>query len=213
MDEDSSAPSLPFQSPATPVSAPMQTTYTTAGTIYNPSSSQRLQPPARRGRLLKATSEFDNLKFVNPPLPRHQPDALHRLYMSESLAQTQPPPDQQISYEPLQQNYDRAVSPVNGQDQAHGMSWSMGMQSSAPLFDVKGKGIAVDANSSDPYEHARQVSPEFGLVPESEPKERSEGAPSRDKAKGEQHFERAAKTGYTINVSQCQPGWRRRFSK
>ncbi|KAM0524758.1 hypothetical protein ACHAPE_000859 [Trichoderma viride] len=149
MDEESSAASLPFQSPATPVSAPLQTTYTTAGTIYNPSSSQRLQPPARRGRLLKATSEFDNLKFVNPSLSRHQPDALQRLYMSESLAQTQPPPDRQVSYEPLQQNYDRAVSPVNAQDQAPGMSWSTGLQSPAALFDVKGKGIANDTDSSD----------------------------------------------------------------
>ncbi|KAM0458083.1 hypothetical protein ACHAO4_002807 [Trichoderma viride] len=149
MDEEYSAPSLPFQSPATPVSAPLQTTYTTAGTIYNPISSQRLQPPARRGRLLKATSEFDNLKFVNTPLSRHQPDALHRLYMGENLVQTQPSPDRQISYEPLQQNYDRAVSPVNAQDQAPGMSWSTGLQSPTPLFDVKGKGIASDANSSD----------------------------------------------------------------
>jgi hypothetical protein len=149
MDEESFAANLPFQSPATPVSAPLQTTYTTAGTIYNPSSSQRLQPPARRGRLLKATSEFDNLKFVNPSLSRHQPDAMHRPYMSESLAQTQPPPDRQVSYEPLQQNYDRAVSPVNAQDQAPGMSWSTGLQSPAALFDVKGKGIANDTDSSD----------------------------------------------------------------
>lgn len=149
MDEESSATSLPFQSPATPVSALLQTTYTTAGTVYNPGSSQRLQPPARRGRLLKATSEFDNLKFTNPSLPRHQSDAMQRLYMSENLAQTQPIPDRQISYEPLQQNYDRAVSPMNAQDQTPGMSWSMGVQSSTPLFEVKGKGIAADANSSN----------------------------------------------------------------
>ncbi|EHK43000.1 hypothetical protein TRIATDRAFT_320332 [Trichoderma atroviride IMI 206040] len=151
MDEESSAPTLPFQSPSTPVSTPSQTTYTytTAGTIYNPSSSQRLQPPARRGRLLKATSEFDHLKFVHSPLPRHPPDALRTLSMSEDLAQTQPAPDQQISYEPLQQNYDRAVSPVNTQDQVPGMSWSTGFQSPAAPFDVKGKGIASDANSSD----------------------------------------------------------------
>ncbi|KAL6885985.1 hypothetical protein GGI43DRAFT_431940 [Trichoderma evansii] len=149
MDNDSSSLTLPFQSPVASGSVPSLTTYTTAGTIYNPSSSQRLQPPARRGRLLKATSDFDSLKFTNPPLPRHQPDALHRLYMSENLAQTQVPPDRQISYEPLQQNYDRAVSPVNAQDQAPRMSLSMSGQSSAPMFDAKGKGIAVDANSSD----------------------------------------------------------------
>ncbi|KAL9488359.1 hypothetical protein ACSS6W_000636 [Trichoderma asperelloides] len=152
MDEESSPPTLPFQpsvASGSSGSVPLQTTYTTAGTIYNPSSSQRLQPPARRGRLLKATSDFDNLKFPNSPLPRHQPDALHRLYMSGNLAQTQAPPDRQISYEPLQQNYDRAVSPVSTQDQASGMSSSMSVQSSAPMFDVKGKGIAVDASSSD----------------------------------------------------------------
>lgn len=149
MDEESSHPTLPFQSPAASGSVPLQTTYTTAGTIYNPSASQRLQPPARRGRLLKATADFDNLKFANSPLPRHQSDAFHRLYLSENLAQTQSPPDRQISYEPLQQNYDRAVSPVNTQDQTPRMSSSMGAQSSAAIFDIKGKGIAVDANSSD----------------------------------------------------------------
>ncbi|KAK1252604.1 hypothetical protein MKX08_003791 [Trichoderma sp. CBMAI-0020] len=149
MDEEYSAASLPFRSPSTPVSASLQTTYTTAGTVYNPGSSQRLQPPARRGRLLKAASEFDNHKFVHSPRPRHQPDALQRLFMSENLAQEQPPPDQQISYEPLQQNYDRAINPVNTQDLMTEMSWSSGLQSAAAMYDVKGKGIANDSDSSE----------------------------------------------------------------
>ncbi|KAK1967806.1 hypothetical protein LY78DRAFT_679867 [Colletotrichum sublineola] len=90
--------------------APKQT-YTTAGTIYNPSNSQPLQPPVRRGRTLKwppvsaAASELSLFpKSVLAGLP----------LKSQNLAptSTSPLPHQVPKYSPLQQNYDRAVSPV-----------------------------------------------------------------------------------------------------
>ncbi|KAK7209679.1 hypothetical protein V2G26_016857 [Clonostachys chloroleuca] len=77
-----------------------QPTYTTAGTIYNPNTSQPLQPPTRRGRSFKwaqnsATDLFP--KSVLNSLPLKTPGC-------------QVPMFQQ--YSPLQQNYDRAVSPL-----------------------------------------------------------------------------------------------------
>ncbi|RBQ81577.1 hypothetical protein FVER14953_01954 [Fusarium verticillioides] len=51
--EDLSSPiSITSSTPTAPTSA-SKVTYTTAGTPYNPSTSQPLQPPARRGRSLK----------------------------------------------------------------------------------------------------------------------------------------------------------------
>lgn len=85
-----------------------QPTYTTAGTIYKPSSSQPLQKPTRRGRFAKwsAGSIPSDLAF----LPK---SALVGLSLKA-------PAGRQVSalqqYTPLQQNYDRAVSPFGEQD-------------------------------------------------------------------------------------------------
>ncbi|KAL6917724.1 hypothetical protein FSST1_009219 [Fusarium sambucinum] len=51
--EDLSSPVSIASSTATAPSSASKVTYTTAGTPYNPSTSQPLQPPARRGRSLK----------------------------------------------------------------------------------------------------------------------------------------------------------------
>ncbi|KAK2057939.1 hypothetical protein LY76DRAFT_616850 [Colletotrichum caudatum] len=90
--------------------APKQT-YTTAGTIYNPSNSQPLQPPVRRGRTLKwppvgaAASDLSLFpKSVLAGLPL-KPQNL-------GPKSTSPLPYQIPQYSPLQQNYDRAISPV-----------------------------------------------------------------------------------------------------
>ncbi|KZL78919.1 coatomer subunit [Colletotrichum incanum] len=86
-------------------------TYTTAGTIYNPSNSQPLQPPIRRGRTLKwppvgtAASELSLFpKSVLAGLPLKSQNHI--------VTPTSPLPHQIPKYSPLQQNYDRAVSPV-----------------------------------------------------------------------------------------------------
>ncbi|SPJ70691.1 uncharacterized protein FTOL_00419 [Fusarium torulosum] len=52
MEDLSSPGSIGSHTPTAPISA-SKVTYTTAGTPYNPSTSQPLQPPARRGRSLK----------------------------------------------------------------------------------------------------------------------------------------------------------------
>lgn len=80
-----------------------QPTYTTAGTIYKPSSSQPLQPPARRGRSLKWNSGL-------PPDLTLLPKSMLSALPLHSHGSTRPAPP--VQYSPLQQNYDRAVSPV-----------------------------------------------------------------------------------------------------
>ncbi|KAK4077327.1 uncharacterized protein Triagg1_3659 [Trichoderma aggressivum f. europaeum] len=140
-------------------SASSQPTYTTAGTIYNPNSSQRLQPPARRGRLLKLNSEasgfpLDATKFSTPrtmlPDAQSRPDTSVKVPAATAIPQ----------YSPLQQNYDRAVSPVVSPLQEPRMS-SQGLRrhntsllardGSPPLslFDNgKGKAVAINNDSS-----------------------------------------------------------------
>ena len=91
-----------------PSSVSKPPTYTTAGTIYNPSSSQPLQPPARRSRAKwvggSATSDL-------VLLPK---SALASLPLRAFTSSVRPPTYQQ--YMPLQQNYDRAVGPFIDSD-------------------------------------------------------------------------------------------------
>ncbi|KAL7822813.1 hypothetical protein V8C26DRAFT_387558 [Trichoderma gracile] len=157
-DEVPSSPLPPSPTPAatTPVSS--QPTYTTAGTIYNPSSSQRLQPPARRGRLLKLNVEaanfvFDASKFGSPR--SILPD---KGFKSDTSARTPVvAPVQQ--YSPLQQNYDRAVSPAASPDREAAMSPQPFTLNNPPLrarVDSlppsrvdKGHGLTATIDSSD----------------------------------------------------------------
>jgi hypothetical protein len=77
-------------------------TYTTAGTLYNPSSSQPLQPPARRGRSFKWTNGS-----IHSDLTLLPKSALAALPLKGAGNRAQV----YQQYTPLQQNYDRAVSP------------------------------------------------------------------------------------------------------
>ncbi|WYZ39195.1 hypothetical protein EsH8_III_001109 [Colletotrichum jinshuiense] len=86
-------------------------TYTTAGTIYNPSSSQPLQPPVRRGRTLKwppTGSPASELSLFPKSLLAGLPLKAQSLVTTP----TSPLPHQIPKYSPLQQNYDRAISPA-----------------------------------------------------------------------------------------------------
>ncbi|QYS93382.1 hypothetical protein H0G86_000760 [Trichoderma simmonsii] len=156
--EDDDASYQTFSStPLVDSSASSQPTYTTAGTIYNPNSSQRLQPPARRGRLLKLNSEasgfpLDATKFGTPRTML--PDAQFR---SDTSVKVPAAPAAIQQYSPLQQNYDRAVSPVVSPHQEprmssqglrrHNTSLRAGADSpSLSLFD-NGKGKAVEINN------------------------------------------------------------------
>ncbi|KAF7553735.1 hypothetical protein G7046_g7014 [Stylonectria norvegica] len=107
MDTLSSPGSITSSTATAPASASKQPTYTTAGTLYNPESSQPLQPPTRRGRSLKGTAGngHTGLSF----LPK---SVLASLPLKVNSGPVQPVQQ----YTPLQQNYDRAVSPVNEMD-------------------------------------------------------------------------------------------------
>lgn len=64
--------------------SPLPRQYTTVGSVYNP-QSQPLQPPVRRGRTVKGLFPYKSESPAGPP---------------------------QLQYTPLQQNSDRAVSPL-----------------------------------------------------------------------------------------------------
>ncbi|OAA42721.1 hypothetical protein NOR_04852 [Metarhizium rileyi] len=84
-----------------------QPTYTTAGTIYRPSSSQPLQPPARRGRLPKWPAGG-----IHSDLALFPKSALAGLSMKAPVGR----PSALQQYTPLQQNNHRAVSPFSDPD-------------------------------------------------------------------------------------------------
>ncbi|GAO14557.1 uncharacterized protein UV8b_04360 [Ustilaginoidea virens] len=110
MDKQALASSfVPSTSTASsPSGPPEQRTYTTAGTIYKPSSTQPLQPPTRRGRSLKWS-----------PAGLHADLALLPKSVLAGLplrAPSGPPITALQQYTPLQQNYDRAISPFNEPD-------------------------------------------------------------------------------------------------
>ncbi|RCI09628.1 hypothetical protein L249_3884 [Ophiocordyceps polyrhachis-furcata BCC 54312] len=93
-------------------SAAKQPTYTTAGTIYNPNTALPLQPPARRARANRfqpGSSHSDLPLFHRPMLAPGQFSCSPRVDSSSKLP---------LQYTPLQQNYDRAVSPINDSDHA-----------------------------------------------------------------------------------------------
>ncbi|GAB0132045.1 hypothetical protein EsDP_00000495 [Epichloe bromicola] len=102
-DSASPTPSISASS----VASSKQPTYTTAGTIYKPNSSQPLQPPTRRGRSLKwpiGSSLHADLA------------ALPKAGLSGLKASAGNPYSALQQYTPLQQNYDRAIGPSTDQD-------------------------------------------------------------------------------------------------
>ncbi|KAI1638026.1 hypothetical protein F4809DRAFT_601867 [Biscogniauxia mediterranea] len=73
--------------------------YTTVGSIYHP-QPQPLQPPARRGRTVKSLFPYRNESAPATHNHHHPP----------------PPLQQHHQYSPLQQNFDRAMSPVQNRN-------------------------------------------------------------------------------------------------
>lgn len=115
--QHSSTPSLPSSpAPTVPDSSSQQPTYTTAGTIYNPGSSQPLQPPARRARSFKwpVGSIHSDLAL----LPKSALDSLpfRRLGGGSGSATNAARYATVQQYTPLQQNYDRASNPFLNHD-------------------------------------------------------------------------------------------------
>ncbi|KAM5346845.1 hypothetical protein ACJ41O_009850 [Fusarium nematophilum] len=101
--ENLSSPDSITSTPTAPRSA-SKVTYTTAGTPYNPSTCQPLQPPARRGRSLKWGIHTSGLSL----LPKSVLATLPLKIGSNTASLPQ--------YSPLQENYDRPSSPLNEPD-------------------------------------------------------------------------------------------------
>lgn len=86
--------------------------YTTVGSVYNPQSSQPLQPPARRGRTVKWPPT------THPELPHigFTRSALSALAFRTATSHGPETPPMNLDsfhqYSPLRQNFDRAISPV-----------------------------------------------------------------------------------------------------
>ncbi|KAF4967397.1 hypothetical protein FSARC_5037 [Fusarium sarcochroum] len=104
--EDISSPGSIASSIPTALTSASKVTYTTAGTPYNPSTSQPLQPPARRGRSLKWPAGIHTAGLSL--LPK---SVLATLPLKAS---SQSSPLQQ--YSPVQTQYDEAPSPLNDTD-------------------------------------------------------------------------------------------------
>ncbi|KAK0656327.1 hypothetical protein B0T16DRAFT_451913 [Cercophora newfieldiana] len=92
-----------------------QPTYTTVGSIYNPHAATPLQPPTRRPRTRRYPPTIQS-----PPGEPFLgfPNALLSVLPMKDRVQTSPPPTVKPAphYSPLQQNYDRAVSPAPEED-------------------------------------------------------------------------------------------------
>lgn len=99
-----------FAPPATTTQPQQQPTYTTAGTIYNPSAAIPIQPPTRRGRTFKWSSHVGH-HTENPLFPRTSN------FPSYYPVRAHIPMNVQQQYSPLQQNYDRAVNPLARMDE------------------------------------------------------------------------------------------------
>lgn len=129
MEHQVSSPGSITSSATVPDSESKPPTYTTAGTIYNPSTTQSLQPPTRRGRSFKWSSGGPNSDFALFPKTALASLPIGRFASGGSNSNTNPvgrlPAFQQ--YSPLQQNYDRAASPFYDPD--HGL---VKMQSETP---------------------------------------------------------------------------------
>lgn len=108
--------------------------FTTVGSIYNPHATP-LQPPARRGRTIKWPPQPD------PSMPNSSLPGYSFTTQSDS-----PPPSitRPPHYSPLQQNYDRAVSPT-----VSPASPGMSAMSTMPATSSLSANAAVPGNQND----------------------------------------------------------------
>ncbi|KAF5022148.1 hypothetical protein F66182_5798 [Fusarium sp. NRRL 66182] len=103
--DDLSSPGSIASTPTAPTSA-SKVTYTTAGTPYNPSTSQPLQPPARRGRSLKWPAGIHTTGL----------SLLPKSVLATLPLKTGSRPSSLQQYSPLQTPYDGASGPLNETD-------------------------------------------------------------------------------------------------
>ncbi|KAK1758464.1 hypothetical protein QBC47DRAFT_358312 [Echria macrotheca] len=115
------------QVPSTAAEKSRQPTYTTVGSIYNPNASAPLQPPTRRPRarryqpVLQLPPQEHHLLSgqLVPVFPMRDKLSPEPLTASPGVPE----------YSPLQQNYDRAISPLAEQEKA---AWERRVAMAAP---------------------------------------------------------------------------------
>ncbi|KAL2180776.1 uncharacterized protein P884DRAFT_274668 [Thermothelomyces heterothallicus CBS 202.75] len=109
-------------------SAKTQPTYTTVGSIYNPKSATHLQPPSRRPRTRRCPQP---LRSPSGGAFTNFPDALLSSLPLEDQALRSPPTTASTlqQYSPLQQNYDRAATPVRERERTAVVGSSMSIPS------------------------------------------------------------------------------------
>ncbi|KAK0733703.1 hypothetical protein B0T26DRAFT_33053 [Lasiosphaeria miniovina] len=90
-----------------------QPTYTTVGSIYNPHATTPLQPPTRRPRSRRYPGAIQSPS--GEPVFGFPNSLLSALPVADRAPSSPAQANQLPQYSPLQQNYDRAVSPVTEQ--------------------------------------------------------------------------------------------------
>ncbi|KAK4043827.1 hypothetical protein C8A01DRAFT_12687 [Parachaetomium inaequale] len=108
--------------------ATQQPTYTTVGSIYNPKTTTPLQPPTRRPRTRRYPQPIQSpAGGTFMPFP----DALLSALPLEDQAPPSPPTTASIlrQYSPLQQNCDRAATPVTERENPVFADYNMSMPS------------------------------------------------------------------------------------
>ncbi|KAK3383558.1 hypothetical protein B0T24DRAFT_53746 [Lasiosphaeria ovina] len=113
MEDDLQEPaSLRYLNPS---ESTRQPTYTTVGSIYNPHATTPLQPPTRRPRSRRYPGAIQSPS--GEPVFGFPNSLLSALPVADRAPSSPPAPANQLpQYSPLQQNYDRAVSPVTEQE-------------------------------------------------------------------------------------------------
>ncbi|EHA46415.1 hypothetical protein MGG_02631 [Pyricularia oryzae 70-15] len=108
VEEHATSPAL---TPGSDVPDKLRPTYTTAGTLYNPGTATPIQAPIRRGRNNRwQPSHVSELAGLPKSILANLPLNMHRTRSPATTASSLK------HYAPLQQNYDRAMTPPAKED-------------------------------------------------------------------------------------------------
>ncbi|KAI6365448.1 hypothetical protein MCOR25_005376 [Pyricularia grisea] len=142
VEEHATSPAL---TPGSDVSDTLRPTYTTAGTLYNPGTAAPIQAPIRRGRNNRwQSSHVSELAGLPKSILANLPLNMHRTRSPATTASSLK------HYAPLQQNYDRAMTPPTKED-IYFESGDMDTAASSVL-------------SSIPLDHDRLLQPRLSAI-------------------------------------------------
>ncbi|TLD22317.1 hypothetical protein PspLS_07728 [Pyricularia sp. CBS 133598] len=142
MEEHATSPAL---TPGSDASDTLRPTYTTAGTLYNPGTTAPIQAPIRRGRNNRWQSPHaSELAGLPKSILANLPLNMHRTRSPATTASSLK------HYAPLQQNYDRAMTPPAKED----IYFESGDMDTA----------ALSAPSPTPHDHDRLLQPRLSAT-------------------------------------------------